>query len=65
MITLDPDETGREVKGSHLETERTDLYPSPKRGADDILSKVPSVSSEDEKTIGILVPPFGYFAKKF
>ena len=33
--------------------------------ADDILSKVPSVSSEDHKTIGILVPPFGYVATKF
>ena len=40
-------------------------YTSKSIRAGDILSKVPSVRSEDEKTIGILVPPFGYFAKKF
>ena len=32
---------------------------------EDILSAVPSISSEDNKTLGLLIPPFAYFAKKF
>lgn len=31
----------------------------------DILKAVPSISTEDDKTLGILVPPFAYFSKKF
>ena len=31
----------------------------------DILKAVPSITTKDEKTIGILVPPFAYFSKKF
>jgi hypothetical protein len=32
---------------------------------DDILKAVPSISTEDKKTLGLLLPPFAYFAKKF
>ena len=32
---------------------------------DDILKSVPSISTEDKKTLGLLIPPFAYFAKKF
>ena len=32
---------------------------------EDILSAVPSISTEDNKTLGLLIPPFAYFAKKF
>lgn len=31
----------------------------------DILKAIPSISTEDDKTLGILVPPFAYFSKKF
>jgi len=31
----------------------------------DILKAIPSISTKDEKTLGILVPPFAYFSKKF
>lgn len=33
--------------------------------AGDILKAVPSIATKDEKTLGILVPPFAYFSKKF
>lgn len=32
---------------------------------EDILRAVPSISTEDNKTLGLLIPPFAYFAKKF
>ena len=40
-------------------------YESKSVTAADILRKVPSVSTDNEETIGILLPPFAYFAKKF
>lgn len=33
--------------------------------AGDILRSLPVVSIKDEQTIGIIIPPFAYFAKKF
>lgn len=33
--------------------------------AGDILSSIPSITTKDEKTIGLLIPPFAYFSKKF
>jgi len=32
---------------------------------EDILRAVPSISTEDNKTLGLFIPPFAYFAKKF
>jgi hypothetical protein len=32
---------------------------------EDILNAVPSISTKDNKTLGLLIPPFAYFAKKF
>jgi hypothetical protein len=32
---------------------------------EDILKAVPSISTEDNKTLGLLIPPFAYFAKRF
>jgi len=32
---------------------------------EDILRTVPSISTEDNKTLGLIIPPFAYFAKKF
>lgn len=32
---------------------------------EDILNAVPSISTGDKKTLGLLIPPFAYFAKKF
>lgn len=32
---------------------------------ENILKAVPSISTEDNKTLGLLIPPFAYFAKKF
>ncbi len=32
---------------------------------EDILRAVPSISAEDNKTLGLIIPPFAYFAKKF
>lgn len=32
---------------------------------EDILKAVPSISTEDKKTLGLLIPPFAYFARKF
>ena len=32
---------------------------------EDILRAVPSISTEDNKTLGLIIPPFAYFAKKF
>ena len=40
-------------------------YESGSLEAGDILKAVPSISTKDEKTLGILVPPFAYFSKKF
>jgi hypothetical protein len=31
----------------------------------DILRSIPAVSIEDEQTLGVIIPPFAYFAKKF
>ncbi len=33
--------------------------------AGDILRSIPSISTEDNKTLGLIIPPFAYFAKKF
>jgi hypothetical protein len=33
--------------------------------ASDILGAIPNISTEDNKTLGLLIPPFAYFAKKF
>lgn len=32
---------------------------------EDILKAVPSISTDDNKTLGLLIPPFAYFAKRF
>ena len=32
---------------------------------EDILRTIPSISTEDNKTLGLLIPPFAYFAKRF
>jgi len=31
----------------------------------DILSSIPAISIKDEQTLGVIIPPFAYFAKKF
>jgi hypothetical protein len=33
--------------------------------AGDILRSIPVVSIKDEQTLGVIIPPFAYFAKKF
>ena len=33
--------------------------------AGDILRSIPSIITEDNKTLGLIIPPFAYFAKKF
>ena len=33
--------------------------------ARDILRSIPSITTEDNKTLGLIIPPFAYFAKKF
>jgi len=33
--------------------------------AGDILRSIPGISTEDNKTLGLIIPPFAYFAKKF
>jgi len=33
--------------------------------AGDILRSIPSITTEDNKTLGLIIPPFAYFAKKF
>jgi len=30
-----------------------------------ILRTIPSISTDDNKTLGLIIPPFAYFAKKF
>jgi len=40
-------------------------YTSKSLTAGDILRSLPAVSTENEDTVGILLPPFAYFAKKF
>jgi hypothetical protein len=40
-------------------------YDSGSLEAGDILKAVPSITTKDEKTLGILMPPFAYFSKKF
>lgn len=32
---------------------------------EDILQAVPSISTENNQTLGLLIPPFAYFAKRF
>ena len=32
---------------------------------EDILKAVPGISTQDNKTLGLLIPPFAYFAKRF
>jgi len=31
----------------------------------DILRSIPSISTEDNNTLGLIIPPFAYFTKKF
>jgi len=33
--------------------------------ARDILRSIPSITTEDNKTLGLIIPPFAYFAKRF
>ncbi len=33
--------------------------------ASDILRTIPSITTQDNKTLGLIIPPFAYFAKKF
>ena len=33
--------------------------------AADLLRSIPSIATENEETLGIVIPPFVYFAKKF
>jgi len=61
-------------EGNYSEAEETEFVytnsedleiKAEKLNKEDILSAVPSISSEDNKTLGLLIPPFAYFAKKF
>jgi hypothetical protein len=40
-------------------------YKSEPMKASDILRNIPSITTEDDRTIGVLIPPFAYFSKKF
>lgn len=52
--------------GKFLYTKPPDLEVKQKRfKKEDILKAVPSISTEDNKTLGLLIPPFAYFAKRF
>jgi hypothetical protein len=33
--------------------------------AGDILRSIPAIAIKDEQTLGVIIPPFAYFAKKF
>ncbi|GJM16350.1 MAG: hypothetical protein DHS20C13_16770 [Thermodesulfobacteriota bacterium] len=59
---------------NHSETDQTEFVytnseeleiKTEKLKKEDILSAVPSITTEDNKTLGLLIPPFAYFAKKF
>lgn len=54
--------SGEDLGG--LDREVSD-YESDSLKAGDILRAVPSITTKDEKTLGILMPPFAYFSKKF
>jgi len=57
-----PEEFGTEF----LYTKPVDLQiKQVKLKKEDILKAVPSISTEDNKTLGLLIPPFAYFAKRF
>lgn len=52
--------------GEFLYTKPVDLEVKQKRlKKEDILKSVPSISTEDNKTLGLLIPPFAYFSKRF
>ena len=52
--------------GEFLYIKPADLEVKQKRlKKEDILKAVPSISTEDYKTLGLLIPPFAYFAKRF
>lgn len=40
-------------------------YKSGSLEAGDILHSIPSITTKDEKMLGVLIPPFAYFSKKF
>lgn len=62
------------VQGDSSEADETEFiyakaampeYEAESIEAGDILRSIPSISTEDNKTLGLIIPPFAYFAKKF
>lgn len=54
------------VPGNYeITTVRAPEFKAKSLTAGDILRSIPSVSTDNEHTVGILLPPFGYFVKKF
>ncbi|MEM7008517.1 MAG: hypothetical protein AAF462_05210 [Thermodesulfobacteriota bacterium] len=42
-----------------------ELYKGESIKKEDILRTIPSISTKDDKTLGLLIPPFAYFAQRF
>ena len=59
------DNTGVEETGFIYTKTVTPEYETESIKAGDILRSIPSISTEDNKTLGLIIPPFAYFAKKF
>ncbi|MGB3729354.1 MAG: hypothetical protein WBA70_08925 [Thermodesulfobacteriota bacterium] len=53
-----------ETKFAYMNSDELEIK-TEKLQKEDILKAVPSLSTEDNKTLGLLIPPFAYFAKKF
>jgi hypothetical protein len=62
------------VQGDNSESDETGFiyakaampgYETESIEAGDILRSIPSITTENNKTLGLIIPPFAYFAKKF
>lgn len=65
-FVLDPEDISQPDADVNFSTElEASQYQPDSLNKGDILKAIPSITTEDDKTLGILVPPFAYFSKKF
>jgi len=65
LARVQGDNAGVEETGFIYTKMVTPEYETESIKAGDILRSIPSISTEDNKTLGLIIPPFAYFAKKF
>ena len=69
FVVRDEEEEDENTEGERMESKQLEAevarYESSSLEKGDILKAVPSITTKDDKTLGIFVPPFAYFSKKF